>query len=130
MHHVGFIVPSISETVDGFISSFQMDWDGKIFHDPTQTVRVTFLRHRSFGMPMIELVEPDSPNSRVAGFLKRGGGLHHLCYEVDSLQTRLNEVLATGAIQVSEPKPAVAFGGRLIAWIYTREKMLVEFLQR
>ncbi len=79
---------------------------------------------------MIELVEPASPQSRVNSFLKRGGGLHHLCYETDSLSGQLQAVLAAGAVMVLEPTPAVAFSGRKIAWIYTREKLLVEYLER
>ena len=130
LHHIGFVVPSIEDAVSGFISSFQMDWDEEVFFDPLQTVRVAFLRHRSAEAPLIELVEPASRQSRVAGFLARGGGLHHLCYEVASLPARLESAVSSGAIIVLEPSPAVAFGGRNIAWICTREKLLVEYLQR
>jgi hypothetical protein len=31
---------------------------------------------------------------------------------------------------VKNPLPAVAFGGRRIAWVYTPEKLLVEYLER
>ncbi len=130
LHHIGFVVRRIADAVPGFVSSLEMTWDGEIFHDPTQTVRVTFLRHKSREEPMIELVEPASPQSRVYGFLKRGGGLHHVCYEADSLKSQLETVLSAGAIMVLEPTPAVAFSGRKIAWICTREKLLVEYLQR
>jgi len=37
---------------------------------------------------------------------------------------------AQKAMLVRHPKPAVAFGGRLIAWMLTREKLLVEYLER
>jgi hypothetical protein len=35
-----------------------------------------------------------------------------------------------GALLAKRPKPAVAFGGRLIAWVLTPEKLLVELLQK
>jgi methylmalonyl-CoA/ethylmalonyl-CoA epimerase len=130
LHHIGYVVPRISDAAPRFIASLQMTWDGEVFHDPAQTVRVTFLRQASAEEPMIELVEPASPQSRVNSFLKRGGGLHHLCYETDSLSSQLQVVLAAGAVLVLEPTPAVAFNGRKIAWIYTREKLLVEYLER
>ena len=79
---------------------------------------------------MIELVEPTSPTSRINAFLKRGGGLHHLCYEVDSLAKRLKYALSQGSILLIEPSPAPAFGLRPIAWVCTREKLLIEYLQR
>jgi methylmalonyl-CoA/ethylmalonyl-CoA epimerase len=130
LHHVGFVVPSIAEVVHGFASSLSMTWDGLVFNDPVQTVKVTFLRHGQPASPSLELIEPASLQSRVSGFLKRGGGLHHLCYEVDSVPVRLNAALHKGAVLLLEPSPAVAFGGRDIAWVYTREKLLVEYLQR
>lgn len=130
LHHVGFVVPSITEVAHGFLSSLSMTWDGLVFHDPVQTVRVTFLRHKQAGSPSLELIEPASRQSLVSGFLKRGGGLHHLCYEVDSVGVRLNTALHEGAVLLLAPSPAVAFGGRDIAWVYTRQKLLVEYLQR
>lgn len=130
IHHIGFVVPSIAGAVQGFISGLKLRWDEKIFHDPVQTVRVTFLQHSSPDMPVIELVEPTSVQSRVAGFVKRGGGLHHLCYEVDSLTIRLKTALSAGAILLLEPSPAVAFGGREVAWVCTREGLLLEYLRR
>jgi methylmalonyl-CoA/ethylmalonyl-CoA epimerase len=130
LHHVGIVVPSIAGAVEGLSLGLQMHWNGKVFYDPVQTVRVAFLQHNSPGMPMIELVEPASPQSRVARFIKQGGGLHHLCYEVDSLSVQLKNILSAGAILILESSPAVAFDGREIAWVYTREGLLLEYLRR
>lgn len=129
LHHIGFVVPRIADAAASFVTGLRMTWDGKVFHDPVQTVRVTFLRHQSAAEPMIELVEPASPESRVNAFLKRCGGLHHLCYEIESLRDQLKLSLSAGAILVLEPTPAAAFGGREIAWIITRERLLVEYLE-
>lgn len=130
LHHIGFVVPAIAGAVDRFVSGLRLRWDGQIFHDPTQAVRVTFLEHEAPGAPKVELVEPASQGSHLAGFLKRGGGLHHLCYEVDSLAAQLEKALAGGAILVRGPAAAVAFGGREIAWVCTPDRLLVEYLQR
>lgn len=130
LHHIGFVVPSIAGAVEHFTAGLCMRWDGRIFHDPLQSVRVTFLEQEAAGAPLIELVEPASPESHLAGFLKRGGGLHHLCYEVDLLDARIESALASGAILVRGPAPAVAFGGRKIAWVCTPDRLLVEYLER
>jgi methylmalonyl-CoA/ethylmalonyl-CoA epimerase len=130
LHHLGFAVPEIRGSVDRFIAGFRLRWDGIIIHDPGQSARVTFLSHQAPGLPLIELVEPDSPESHLTGFLKRGGGLHHVCYEVDSVQKQLDHALATGAILLSPPTPAVAFNGREIAWVCTRDRVFVEYLDR
>ncbi len=129
-HHIGFVVASIENSIQGFSQSLQAEWDGKIFHDPNQVVKVTFLRSKQAGNPVVELVEPAGETSPVIPFLKRGGGLHHLCYEVDELEEQLGVSRAQGAIVVRPPLLAVAFDGRRIAWVYTKSKLLLEYLER
>jgi methylmalonyl-CoA/ethylmalonyl-CoA epimerase len=85
-HHVGFVVASIQNSVKGFAESLEAEWDGVITHDPNQVVRVTFLRSKSAADPLFELIEPAGEKSPVIPFLKKGGGLHHLCYEVPELE--------------------------------------------
>jgi methylmalonyl-CoA/ethylmalonyl-CoA epimerase len=129
-HHIGFVVTSIRTSVQGFLDSLQAEWDGTIFHDPNQAVRVTFLRGKHDANPVLELVEPAGENSLVIPFLKRGGGLHHLCYEIDSLEAQLAWSRTQGGLVVRPPLPAVAFGGRRIGWVYTKNKLLLEYLER
>jgi len=131
LHHIGFVVGSIEKTVDRFARSISAQWDGHIIADPLQGVRVTFLRSIvSPSESLIELVEPAGAKSPVENFLKRGGGLHHLCYEVDSLTAQLQLSRSLGGLVVRQPMPAVAFGGRHIAWVYTADKLLTEYLAR
>ena len=129
-HHVGFVVASIPNSVQGFIKVLQAEWDGIIFHDPNQVVRVTFLRGKHTGSPLLELVEPAADNSPVIPFLKKGGGLHHFCYEVENLDQQLAFCRSQGSLIARPPLPAVAFGGRRIAWVYTKNKLLLEYLER
>jgi methylmalonyl-CoA/ethylmalonyl-CoA epimerase len=129
-HHIGFVVASIQSSVQGFLDALQAEWDGKIFHDPNQAVRVTFLGSRHAANPVLELVEPAGSDSPVIPFLKRGGGLHHLCYEIANLEDQLALSRAQGGLVVRPPLPAVAFGGRRIAWVYTKNKLLLEYLER
>jgi|SRR5579862_2571095 len=128
-HHIGFVVASIENSIQGFLQSLDAEWDGKIFHDPNQVVKVTFLHGRLAGTPVLELVEPAGESSPVLPFLKRGGGLHHLCYEVGDLEEQLRLSRLQQGIVVRSPVPAVAFGGRRIAWVYTKNKLLLEFLE-
>jgi methylmalonyl-CoA/ethylmalonyl-CoA epimerase len=130
LHHIGYVVKSIPEAAPRFMAALDLTWDEQIFHDPVQTVHVTFLSHRSATEPLIELVQPESDDSRVTAFLKRGGGLHHFCYEVDSLAAQLEHIQSVGGIVLHQPTPAVAFGGREIAWACTRDRLLIEYLQR
>jgi len=130
LHHVGYVVPSIERSIERFTASVDGRWDGRVFEDPAQRVRVTFIEQMDGAGALIELVEPLGEDSRVKTFLARGGGLHHLCYEVDSLEEQLKRSASKGGVIVQKPVPAVAFGGRRIAWFFTREKLLLEFLER
>jgi methylmalonyl-CoA/ethylmalonyl-CoA epimerase len=130
LHHVGFVVASITPAMEGFLRSLNASWDQRIFEDPLQKVKVAFLTTRS-GEPQIELVEPVGDSSPVRKFLReKGGGLHHFCYETDDLEAGLQAFRLRRAILARPPLPAVAFDGRRIAWVLTREHLLVELLEK
>ncbi|HVO63592.1 MAG TPA: VOC family protein [Terriglobales bacterium] len=128
-HHVGFVVASIQDTVHGFAQSLDATWDGHIVHDANQCVRVTFLAGKNPADPLFELVEPAGEKSPVLSFAQKGGGLHHVCYVVQSLEGTLLECRKRGMIIVRPPLPAAAFGARRIAWAYSRTKLLIEYLE-
>jgi methylmalonyl-CoA/ethylmalonyl-CoA epimerase len=129
IHHVGFVVNSIEEVADRFAKSIGAIWDHKTTHDPLQRVRVSFVGGGNSSFTSVELVEPAGPNSPVERFLQRGGGLHHLCYEVDRLEDQLSFSRSDGGVIVKPPLPAAAFEGRRIAWVVTKDKLLLEFLE-
>jgi methylmalonyl-CoA/ethylmalonyl-CoA epimerase len=129
MHHVGYVVKDIEHSAGGFVQSLNATWDGKVFEDPNQKVKVTFLSTGD-NQTQIELVEPNAPDAPVLKFLQeKGGGLHHVCYETDNLDHELAAMRAQGGIIAKRPKPAVAFEGRRIAWVMTAERLLVELLE-
>jgi methylmalonyl-CoA/ethylmalonyl-CoA epimerase len=129
LHHIGYVVHSIAESAESFALSLGATWDGNIIFDPIQKVRVSFFQGQSPMEPSIELVEPGGPESPVSRFLKKGGGLHHLCYEVKDLESHLGFCKSVGTVIIRPPVPAVAFGGRRIAWGVTKKRLLVEFLE-
>jgi methylmalonyl-CoA/ethylmalonyl-CoA epimerase len=130
LHHLGFVVADIAAGMEGFVRSLAAAWDGRVYEDPYQRVKVAFLSIRP-GDPLIELVEPAAEDSPVRQFLtQRGGGLHHVCYEVADLEKQLAEMKARGCMIIRRPKPAIAFDGRRIAWLFTAEKLLVELLEK
>ena len=101
-----------------------------MIHDPLQRVRVSFFWPADSRNPVYELVEPASEDSPVNRFLKKGGGLHHVCYEVDDLELALQEAPRAKWAVISGPTPAVAFDGRRIAWLWSRNPLLIELLER
>jgi methylmalonyl-CoA/ethylmalonyl-CoA epimerase len=130
LHHLGFAVSSISAVAEEFAVSVSARWNGEIIHDPIQRVRVSFFSPVDPQNPVFELVEPASEASPVSNFLKKGGGLHHVCYEIDDLDPGLREARGVGLVIVANPVPAVAFAGRRIAWVCSKRRLLIELLER
>jgi methylmalonyl-CoA/ethylmalonyl-CoA epimerase len=61
---------------------------------PAEKVRVTILGE---GAGRVELLEPTGEDSPVGRFLKeRGEGIHHLCFQVDSLPAACERLQAAG----------------------------------
>jgi methylmalonyl-CoA/ethylmalonyl-CoA epimerase len=129
LHHVGYVVRSIEEIAERFARSIGASWDQKVILDPLQGSWVAFLGNPDHVLPLVELVQPQGEDSPVSNFLKRGGGLHHLCYEVKSLERQLEFSRMIGANIVRSPLPAIAFQGRRIAWVFTKDRLLLEFLE-
>ena len=78
LHHVGFVVANIETAMPGFLRSLAAEWDGQVFHDPLQKVRVAFLTTRVQD-PAIELVEPAGDDSPVLRFLRNAEAGSIMC---------------------------------------------------
>ncbi len=130
LHHIGFVLASIEEDAASIATSLGATWNGKIILDPLQNVRVSFLQGLHNNDALVELVEPHGPQSTVSQFLGKGGGLHHLCYEVENLESHLEYCRLVKTFLIGPPVPAIAFNGRRIAWARTGKKILLELLER
>ena len=131
LHHIGYVVASIQAAAPSFAAAVGGTWNGVIIEDPNQKVRVSFIRHADPSQPQFELIDPGLFEAApVLRFLKEsGGGLHHVCYEVPNLEAALEFSRRARGTVVRKPVPAPAFGGRRIAWVFTREKLLIEYLE-
>lgn len=99
-------------------------------HDAEQDVMIQFLsRSREPGM-RIELLSPASPASPVLAATKRGGGVHHICFQVADLNDFSSWCREAGLRMVKGPTPAPAFGdGRRVAFCQGPGLGLMEFVE-
>jgi methylmalonyl-CoA/ethylmalonyl-CoA epimerase len=82
------------------------------------------------GKSEIELVKPTSEDSGVGKFLsERGGGVHHLCFEVDDLDAFLAQLKSSGVRLINEIP--IELPGRKAAFIHPKSAngVLVELYQ-
>ena len=129
LHHIGHAVRSIDSAAKDFRLRFGYHLASPVIHDPLQTAHVQFLQlpgERTY----LELVAPDGPQSKLAGAVKRGGGLHHLCYTVAALEEAIHHFEAHGMKLISDPKPGEALDGRRICWLLGRDAVPIELCER
>ncbi|HEX6317127.1 MAG TPA: methylmalonyl-CoA epimerase [Gemmatimonadaceae bacterium] len=70
------------------------------------------------GESLVELLEPDKPDSPIGKFLdKRGPGIHHLCFAVDDLDETLHKCRQAGFRLIDE-HPRIGAEGKRIAFIH------------
>ena len=125
--HVGIVVGSLERATAYYTSAFGLRLVGDRIVDPLQDVELQFLEDAA-GV-RLELIHPLSESSPVARALKQGGGLNHICYQVEDLDSSVRAMVDNGAKVVREPLPAVAFDGRRVTFLYTRERELIEFVE-
>ena len=82
---------------------------------PDQESLVAFL---PVGDAEVELVKPTSDNSGVARYLKkRGAGVHHICFEVDNIDSCL-QILKERQVRLINEEPIIGTGGKRIAFLH------------
>jgi methylmalonyl-CoA/ethylmalonyl-CoA epimerase len=99
----------------------------KIVDVPEQKVRVAFI---PVGEATIELVQPTSEDSPVAGYLaKRGEGMHHLALQVEDVSAALTELAAQG-MQLIDKTPRHGAEGQ-IAFVHPKStgRVLIELVE-
>ena len=105
LHHVGIAVESIEDQRSFYEDTLGAEFEG-IEELANEKVRVAFFK---FNDLRLELLEPTDPSSIIAKFLeKRGEGLHHLAFTVDSIQDRIAELKQSGLSMIDETPRAGA----------------------
>ena len=101
--HIGIVVSDINEAIE----IYRM----LLFKEPSQLERVEAakvdLAFFDIGDVQIELLSPTAPDSEISSFLKeKGGGIHHICYEVEGINEILEDLKDKGVKLLDEnPRP-------------------------
>jgi methylmalonyl-CoA epimerase len=126
--HLGIAVNSIGDALAFYRDALGLDV-GATETVSDQGARVAML---PVGESRIELLEPVSGDTVIGRFLaKRGEGLHHICYEVDDLTSKLEEVRSRG-VRVLEGYPRLGAEGKLVAFVHpaSANGVLVELVEK
>jgi methylmalonyl-CoA/ethylmalonyl-CoA epimerase len=71
----------------------------------------------------VELLEPLGDDSPIAGFLERhpGGGIHHLCYEVQDILAARDRLRAAGARVLGDGEPRLGAHDRPVLFLHPKD---------
>ena len=129
-HHLGIAVADIQASAAQYS---QIGWtmQSGIITDNTRNVALAFFAspHRE----VVELVAPLQKKSPVTKMLEAAKNVatpYHICYETDDLELAIAALKKRKYILTNPPSPAIAFGGRRVAFLLHKSTGLIELLER
>ena len=127
INHVAIAVRDIEDTLSFYRDLFDLS-GGEVEELADQGVKAVLVR---MGGSQLEFIQPTDPGGTVARFIeRRGEGLHHVCFEVDDLQEKL-DLLAARGVELGDNPPRQGLSG-MIAFLSPRSTRggLVERVDR
>lgn len=128
LHHLAVVVADVKRSAEVYCQLLGVQPVTDVIHDQQQKVHIQFLSGSALGDLQLELLTPDGEDSPVALALKKGGGPNHLCFEVADLDEALQRARQQGCRVVREPVEAAAMDNRKIAFVFTPDEQIVEFV--
>ncbi len=126
INHVAIAVNDIESSLSFWRDGLGLEVD-HIEEVPSQKSKVVFI---PVGDSEVELVKPTSDDTGVAKFIEsRGGGMHHLCFEVDNIDEMLEMLKGKGIRLINET--ALELPGRKMAFIHPKSSngVLIELYE-
>jgi len=128
LDHVGIVTASIEEGTK--------IWEGLLGLHPLEVTEVGSqkLKVATFdaGGVRVELLQPLGEGSPISKFLAtRGGGLHHICFQVEDIAATLSGLREKGVMMIDEsPRPGVT--AKKIAFLHPRSMggVLIELCEK
>ena len=127
LNHVCIAVNDIEDTLNFYRTVFGVGTDD-IEEIEDQAVKAALVR---VGGSQLEFIQPTDPEGGVARFIeRRGEGVHHICFEVENLQERLDQLAANG-IDLIDKSPREGLSG-MIGFIHPRSTrgVLIELVDQ
>jgi methylmalonyl-CoA epimerase len=120
INHIGIAVRSLEDNLEFYERVLGARFEG-VEEIPSHHVRVAFFILGPPGHEVrLELVEATSPEAGVAKFVeKHGEGLHHIAYNVESLDERL-AALKTDGVRLIDDHPREGAHRTRIAFLHPK----------
>jgi methylmalonyl-CoA/ethylmalonyl-CoA epimerase len=127
INHVAIAVENIEEAAGFYQDTLGLKLSG-VEVVAAQKTRVGFLK---IGESNIELVQPSEPDSPLVKFLEtKGQGIHHICFEVDDVDSEVKALLDKGA-KLIDQKPRAGAHNTKVAFVHPKSSsgVLIELCE-
>lgn len=124
IEHIGIAVSSLEEAIPYYENVLGLTCYA-VEEVKEQKVKTAFFK---VGQTKIELLESTDPEGPIGKFIeKNGGGMHHIAFAVEDVQTALNEAQAAGC-QLIDKTPRNGAEGLKIGFLHPKStfKVLTE----
>ncbi len=122
-HHIGIACENIEETLKFIEAVNKIHYLSEIVYDEKQDVYLCMVTIEN--NLKLELIS----GGKVEGFVKKKIILYHICYEVDDIKGAIDSLLKNGATIISEPREAILFDNKKVAFLIT-PLGIVELLEK
>ncbi len=115
--HIAIAVSNLKKEIELYKKIPGFEFNGTEIVEK-QKVTVAFFK---VGDVFIELLEPLSDDSPISKFIeKRGGGLHHIAYEVDDIKKEIGSFEGKG-IRMLDKEPKIGAHKAKIAFVHPKD---------
>ena len=128
LNHIAIAVPNFDAAIERFLLDFGLNYKGVEDVIPAKTKTAFF----PISGTQIELIHPMNEESPVQKFLdKRGGGLHHICFESDALDDDVANLKEKGYRFITDTPQIGAHDSRVI-FIHPKstDGVLIELVEK
>tara|TARA_B100000768_G_scaffold85284_1_gene80621 strand:- start:700 stop:1110 length:411 start_codon:yes stop_codon:yes gene_type:complete len=119
LNHIAIAVPNLDEAMEKYGGPL-----GAKIGNPKDLIEhgvtVVFI---NLPNTKIELISPLGKNSPILSFMKKNpaGGIHHICYEVESISNAISKLTKDGAMILGDGKPKIGAHGNPVIFLHPKD---------
>ena len=118
LHHIGIVVKNIQESIGELTKFLNFESTTVPTLVGSQKVNVCFLKTNNV---YIELIEPAEENSPISTFTAKGGGFHHICFEVSDIVAASYALERKGMKILGDGKPTEGAHGNPVIFLHPKD---------
>ena len=119
LNHIAIAVPNLDEAMEKYAGPLGAKV-GKPKDLIEHGVTVVFI---DLPNTKIELISPLGKKSPILSFMKKNpaGGIHHICYEVESISNAISKLTKDGAMILGDGKPKIGAHGNPVIFLHPKD---------